>query len=274
MLFIINLGYGFKGFFSEKYMLPLPDAYIEAFLIGKSYNATGAGHGLIYLLGERNDLGFWYYYFVCMLFKLPLAIFAFALFSLFKCPRYFKENFIDEFTLCFVFLAVFVFFNFFCSAQIGIRYLLVAFPFLYVWLGKVIAFVPQKHGPAYRRILMLLSVWYMISSVSFFPHYLSYFNELIGNRLNMYKYLADSNVEWGQNGIYLNEYIENYRGKEQIHVQPWGKCTGIVLVDINNLVGIFRSNREQFKWLRENHEPVGHIGYSWLIYHIPSEGER
>lgn len=268
VLFMINAGYLFKGTFDPKYNLPLPAAYIDSFLIGKKYNATGAGHGLVYLFGNLSQHGFWYYYVVCLFLKLPLSIFIFSFFSLWICRKFVRENITEELVLVMVPLAFFIFFSFFCSAQIGIRYLLPLLPFLYVWLGKLLAYSQQKLGTWYKRGIALFCLWYLVSSLSFFPHYLSYCNELIWDRKNIYKYLADSNVDWGQNAIYVNEYIKNYQGKEPIHVKPNGPVKGIVLVNINHLVGIFPLTKEKFRWLRENHEPVDHIAYSWLVYHV------
>jgi hypothetical protein len=40
---------------------------------------------------------------------------------------------------------------------------------------------------------------YLIGSViGAYPHYIPYFNELIGDQKNAYKYLVDSNLDWDQ----------------------------------------------------------------------------
>ncbi len=273
VLLLINLGYGFKGISMTRF-IPLPKAFIEAFLIGMKYNATGEGHALIYLMGKLSPYGFWYYYFICLLLKTPLAIFILGIISLFLLKKYFLKNPLDEISLLLIPLGLFIFFSFFCTAQIGIRYLLPAFPFVYVSLGKIAVYQSKKYTRFYKAIPAGLMLWFLISSFSFYPHYISYFNELIGDRKNMYKYLADSNVDWGQNGNYLYEYIKKHEEKEKISVRPAQPTDGLVLVNINHLVGIFPTIREKYAWLRNHHNPVDHIGYSWLIYRIPPMKEE
>ncbi len=85
----------------------------------------------------------------------------------------------------------------------------------------------------------------------------------------MYKYLADSNVDWGQNNYYLEDYIKQ-AGDTEITVNPDTPACGKIIVSVNRLVGIF-GNPLKFKWLRENYEPVHHIAYSNLLYQIPCE---
>jgi ATP synthase F1 gamma subunit len=67
-----------------------------------------------------------------------------------------------------------------------------------------------KNWPASSRrfkITIILLLLYLLASVlSYFPHYLSYFNELVLDRKNAYRILADSNIDWGQNRWYLREF--------------------------------------------------------------------
>ena len=45
--------------------------------------------------------------------------------------------------------------------------------------------------------------WFLASSLWIYPHSLSYFNESIGGPLNGPKHLLGSNVDWGQDLLYL-----------------------------------------------------------------------
>ena len=115
-------------------------------------------------------------------------------------------------------------------------------------------------------LLVAAAAWYVVSSLSFFPHYLSYCNEIVWDRRQIYRYVADSNVDWGQNGTYLQRYLEAHRG-ETIFVRPEHPTRGKVIVDVNTLVGVI-GPAERYAWLRNRDEPVEHIGYSWLVYEI------
>ena len=166
-------------------------------------------------------------------------------------------------------LVIFLFFSLLCTAQIGVRLLLPVLPFLYVFISQVVTHKPQKMKLAYRLGVPLLFLWFAASSLSFHPHYLSYFNEFVGDRVNMYTFLADSNVDWGQNQHYLEKYIKDNPDKH-IKVLPPKGTTGIVVVNVNELVGV-TSGPRKYRWIRSRYDPVAHIAYSWLVFDIPQK---
>lgn len=57
--------------------------------------------------------------------------------------------------------------------------------------------------------------WFLASSLSVYPHSLSYFNESIGGPLNGPKHLLGSNVDWGQDLRYLKWWSE-----QNLHEAP------------------------------------------------------
>ena len=81
-----------------------------------------------------------------------------------------------------------------------------------------------------------------------------------------YKYLADSNLDWGQNREALERYLEQ---NPDIIWSPDEIVGGRILVDPNYLVGI--GLPEKYRWLRENFEPDDHLFYSYLIFDVPEE---
>ena len=178
--------------------------------------------------------------------------------------RHPRQNAVEELALILVPVALIVFMSA-STAQIGVRYVLPILPFLLVSLGRLVVDF-RRRSLVYRSTVVVACAWMAVSSLSFYPHYLSYFNELVGSRLHMYKILADSNVDWNQNQYYLEDYLRENAGKV-IHVNPEKPTTGTVVVRVNYLAGIF-GTREQYAWLRDSGEPVGHIGYSWLIYEV------
>jgi hypothetical protein len=287
VILIINLGYLFKDvstplkeytFKSELFnslrsglpniQIPLPRVFMETLDIGKYFNDTGGGHGHIYLLGRLSQFGWWYYYFVVLMLKLPIAFILLlalsALMSIKHIPKYLTKEF---YLLCPIAI-VLIFFSFFSTAQLGIRYILTIFPFMFVFAGKVVS-VDQKIKPKpYKYALFCILVWYIFSSLSYYPHYLSYFNELIGDRKNMYKYLADSNVDWGGNSYYLKKYIEKNKDLD-INVNPDRPTSGIIIVNVNSLVGVDAGvNSNKYRWLRENYKPIDQVAYSWLVFKV------
>ncbi len=300
VVLIINLGYLFKGSFLslrdyrewftsentgvvtmlpaardgaiiaslDTVPIPLPRAYVEAFFIGKYYNATGEGHGPIYLLGELSQFGHWYYFLVAFFLKTPIStiiLIAVAIWMTIKSIPFSAST--DEIALLVTAGTIFFFFSFFVTAQIGIRYILPVYPFLYVLLGKIIS----KTMTRLKKIIVAgLSIFLVFSFISYYPHYLSYFNEICWDRTKLYKYLADSNLDWGQNDTYLKEYLELHTNEKNIHVNPDYPTSGKIIVGVNSLVGVIQK-ASTYEWLRNNYEPVGHIAYSWLYYEIPEK---
>ncbi len=252
-------------------MLPYP--FIEGLDWVKYNEQSGVSYSNIYLFGKiktkkRNQEfhGFKNYYLYAFLFKVPLPIQILFIFSIFtRLIRYKKYDFINnEIFLIVPILFFFIYFNFFFNAQIGIRFLLVIFPLLHIFCSGIIKsyndFIP---APIAKTTLAVVILWLITSSISYFPHYISYFNELIWDREKAYKILADSNIDWGQNVWYLEEYKKKH---PEAKIEPAYPTTGTIVVSVNSLVGIF--NPIKYKWLRDNFEPTGHIAYSYLIYKI------
>jgi len=66
---------------------------------------------------------------------------------------------------------------------------------------------------------VILSAWLVFSAVKVFPDYLSYFNELVGGSDSGWKYLDDSNVDWGQDLKRLKKFI--VQNPDALVVYPW-----------------------------------------------------
>lgn len=249
--------------------VPLPSPYVE----GPDWHifhekSGGWQHGNLYLFGElRRGTGFNGYYFYAFLFKEPIPIQIFVLSSfVVYLLRYKKYNFLEDevFLLCPIIFFT-IYFNFFFTMHIGIRNFIVVLPFFYIFCGSLLkdwaAFSLKLKIP-----IVFLIIYLIISVLSYFPHYLSYFNELVRDRKNAYKILADSNIDWGQNGWYLQQYKKKY---PNIQISPKYPVAGRIVVSVNDLVGVF--NPGKYKWLIDNFEPIDHVAYSYLVYDISAE---
>ena len=63
-----------------------------------------------------------------------------------------------------------------------------------------------------RTLIAIFLVASVASTLSVYPHQLTYFNELSGGPANGYKHLLHSNVDWGQDGVFAREWlIQNER---------------------------------------------------------------
>ncbi|MFC2163898.1 ArnT family glycosyltransferase [Acidobacteriota bacterium] len=250
----------------------VPKPYIDGLDWVKFNEQTGASFGHVYMFEElrflRNgDQAFQGYYIVAFLYKTPIAVIIIALLSIgvyLRKKGQFKFHENEVFLIVpIIFFALY--FNFMFKAQIGIRYLLVVYPFIHVFCGLLFREF-EKISQKFRIVLFSLLAYLIISVLSYFPHYLSYFNELVGDRKMAYKILADSNIDWGQNEWYLKKYRKN---NPDVILRPNGPTWGKLVVGVNELVGILLEDK--YAWLRENFEPVDHIAYSYLIFDISED---
>lgn len=291
-ILIINLGFLFNHTFTDfrkyqfrsgllqniqtnfraLYFLPVPVPY--PYLAGLDYmnnvEQSGAAPGNIYLLGQvRTGQGFPGYYIVASCLKVPIPtqiILVLALVAFFTRKEIRANFFKNEFFLFIPVAFYTVYFNFFFSTQVGIRYYLPVFPFLYIFAGSL--FIRWNHfSNAKKAMSLTLLVYLAISVLSYHPYYLSYFNEIVWDRKQAYKYLADSNIDWGQGRKELDQYLLEH--PDAIY-KPGKVRSGHLIVRVNDLVGV-TTDPEKYAWLRNNFEPVDTIAYSYLIYEISPE---
>jgi glutamine amidotransferase-like uncharacterized protein len=109
----------------------------------------------------------------------------------------------------------------FVSSQSGFsqhfRYVLPAFPFVFVWISKVAAVAvrcPRKLGLLVAGFL----TWSTVSSLCVYPHSMSYFNEVVGGPAHGHKYLLNSNSDWGQDAFHLRDWRRQHHEASPLNV--------------------------------------------------------
>lgn len=124
----------------------------------------------------------------------------------------------------------------------------------------------SKFSYKFKVAVALLSLYLVISVMSYFPDFIAYFNELTLDRKQSYKILSDSNLDWAQDGNYLREYLSK---NPDAVFNPAHPISGKIVVSVNYLTGVF--GPERYEWLRTHFKPKGLVGYSFLIYEISDE---
>jgi hypothetical protein len=265
----------------------LPEAYLYGFL---SFSDSVEGRGA-FLLGRRSEQGWWYYFPVTFLLKTPIALMVLIVASVtlvFSRPRSWRdESFLWLPVLIYALIAM----SF--GLNIGHRHLLPIYPFLFVAAGRVGA-----HACLGRRrivtgaLVVMLAVSYAFSVLRVHPHYLAYFNELMGGPEQGYRHLVDSNLDWGQDLKGLKSYMDRER-IPRIKLSYFGTADpayhgivcdrlpgypppervvtqvspgDLIAVSATNLQGVYLDEgRRLMSRLRER-EPVANIGYSILVF--------
>ncbi|MEM9368304.1 MAG: glycosyltransferase family 39 protein [Planctomycetota bacterium] len=280
-----------------------------------------------YLRGVYQVNGWWYYYAYVILVKAPLGtlgLFAISLVA-WIMDGHSRISKRDLFVLFSPAVTIFVV----ASAKSGFshhgRYVLPCFPYVFIWMGGLAIYIttffqttfavgPQlsriRDLPARRWIgsglgllVLCLQCWTIVSSLWVYPHSISYFNELAGGPKRGPSHLLNSNVDWGQDLLFLRQWIlaQKPEADMPVHlafynhynpfdlevdgIQPWpfqrGDPTrvvpaGVYAISVNLLYEFpwpvrARSGHQYFidsrpmAYLRDQ-EPIGWAGYSIRIF--------
>lgn len=109
------------------------------------------------------------------------------------------------------------------NLNIGVRHLLPAFPFTIIIIsGFIVMFLKNQHMEKIKKaVFALLIVFQAYSVLSVYPYFLAYFNEAVGGPSQGYKYVVDSNLDWGQDLKRLNQWAEK-NGVDKIYLNYFG----------------------------------------------------
>jgi hypothetical protein len=243
--------------------LPLRDGGLlpHLFLTDMASKALHSTRGnFAYLLGHYSDEGWWYYFPLAILLKTPLPLLGLLGLGLIARP--------DRSTLALVLLPVALFLGAAMASHvdIGLRHVLIVYPFFCVLAGAGgLRLWRMRRG---RWLLAGLLLWYGGEAVWIAPHHLSYFNTLAGGPAHGYRYLLDSNYDWGQNDRYLRQHIRRTGLDYKIDPPAFTPTDGHILVNANALYGIINGGERAYRWLKP-YPPVGRIAYTWFEFDIP-----
>ena len=168
------------------------------------------------LLGQYSRMGWWYYFLVAFALKTTLPFFLISLVSLgWATYQLIRKRDLRFLALLLPFL-IYTVFVFFSHINIGIRYYLPAFPFLFILGGAFLdSLLKIRRAPAgATAIVCAMFLWIGVESVRAFPNYLPYMNQLASRHPHWW-YLSDSNVEWGDDAKELAAYLRD-RGEKRV----------------------------------------------------------
>ncbi len=276
------------------------------------------GHAA-FLMGEVSHQGWWYYYPIAFLLKTPIPTMVLIGAAIAKNGRSLRRWWQDRDLWLFPFLYGCITLT--STIAIGYRYLLPILPFLFVLAGRVLTPSPNSPPPTSRppaprfHVLRLhflrpyvlrftpplLLAWLLLSTLSLFPHHLTYFNELAGGPYGGHRYLVDSNLDWGQSFIALRRWLETrpelageplnisfytyadpslygitYRsyypaisGNEGLPILParFNPPPGIYVLSATTRQGVMVGETDNFDWFRHR-EPIARPGIALFVYQV------
>ena len=228
--------------------------------------------------------------------KTPLAVLALALAGLAAVRSSFKKDHL------WLILPPLIYFAVAMSAGVrsGVRDILPVMPFLAGLAGLGIAYARDKKILRYLLgPLIFLWGWGLVKTG---PYYLAYFNELAGGASGGYKFLVDSNLDWGQDVKTLAGWLKkrgnppvvfSYFGAARpeyygMRYLPLGVVSGaelpgtgedvcrmdklLLAVSATNLQSAYYPDKKTYDWLKDR-KPAFKAGYSIFLYDLSSDKE-
>lgn len=316
-VFVVNVGYEFDGTFdrlgSRSFLsrrlcgsesggdrvpgnrfratllgeLPVPVP--KEFLLGidrQLYDFDGTKPS--YLAGEWRDGGWYHYYVYALLVKGTLGAGIAVCFAVYVsfCRMPVRSRWWDELVLLFPVVTIFGAASLQTAFNHHLRYVLPVFPFVFIWASKIAQCFVRQHRVKGSACVAAL-VWSIGSSMWCFPHSLSYFNELVGGPRGGQYHLDNSNIDWGQDLLYLRCWLRQHSEAQLSGVVVYGAQ----LVD-TSIIGVpstcrlpprspqpgwyaisvsqIHERARRFRYFLRC-EPKAMAGYSIQIYHITLE---
>jgi 4-amino-4-deoxy-L-arabinose transferase-like glycosyltransferase len=183
----------------------------ESYLYGLADVGVTAEFSHSYLLGTVYPHGRWFYFPLAFAIKSTLGL----LILLALIPLVLARSKIDRWReLLFLLIPAAIYFLVAMGSgmNIGVRHILPVYPFLMILAGwGAWKLIERQRRWAY--VVAALLVWNVVSSARTFPVYLSYSNELWGGPSQTYKYLTDSNADWGQQLKTAKRYLDGRQVK-------------------------------------------------------------
>lgn len=249
-----------------------------------------------FLVGQVSKFGWPQYFLFAYVIKTPLSMLACLLlgmaslrWSLLKTPWLY----------CVLLPVLFLGVLMISRINIGVRYLLPAYPFIWCLAGLGIKTLSATWPKQAGLILSVLVIGQCASVAPVFPHYLAYANELFGGPSELSSYLSDSNIDWGQDLYRLPAYMQkqgirdirlaafSYFPPERfgMRLQALPACTPppdyyelandptqLLAISATVLSGACTGDLEQYAWLRKR-QPIAVLGYSINIYDITHDAD-
>ena len=236
-----------------------------------------------YLFGEVRDGGWWYFFFVALALKTPIAVLLLSgLGSVLVVRQYWRDPQKWEVVAPFAAFAMIMLTSMPSHLDSGIRYVLPIFVFLSILAGFGLTSLwnAEVHRTILRSAAILLVGWLAVSSALSHPDYLAYFNEFGGKDPSHKIVVGD--LDWGQDFSRLATYLRAHSiphvtvaADTFIEPAPLGlpetdflKCrdpkpSGWVAVELRRE----RLHLECYPWLPEQ-RAVTRVGKTMTIYYV------
>ncbi|HUR33868.1 MAG TPA: phospholipid carrier-dependent glycosyltransferase [Vicinamibacterales bacterium] len=253
-----------------------------------------------FFLGELSRTGWIAYFPVAILMKLPPLTLVLACASALAFRRGVRWGRAGSVVL--VPLVCLTIGLLFARIDIGVRYALPLWPLFILSASRVATFpVPASRG--WQALLVIGFAQHPVAAARIAPHDLAFFSDLVGGPGQGQRYLADSNLDWGQDISTLGAWLATRERPRRLylayfgtadpraygvryrpapnscpHPAPWvpepEPATGreLLAVSAMNLQGVFFGDTGIYGWLAAR-RPLAILGHSISVYDITDDAD-
>jgi hypothetical protein len=242
--------------------LPLPAAFLTGLDLSLVHESLREGN--VVLLGRLYPAGTWLYFPFLWLVKTPLLALGILLVGLGRCgrDRIALQNPAVRYVAANLLLTL-AYFSLAFRTQLGYRYVLMCIPL--VWVVASAGLAPTVSPRRWRWAGAAVVLASLVEAAAYFGNPLSFTNAAVWPKRRVFRLIADSNVDWGQNRDKIGRWLAE-AGVGDSHLDPLHLLPGHNTIDLNALAGVW--DFEQHRWLREHADPLGHFGHTYLWFQV------
>lgn len=190
----------------------------ESYLWGMADVAKAVANGRqTFLFGEVYRAGVWYFFPAVFLMKATLPMLLVLGFLAMSRAWRNEDQRISRWLFFGGPAALYFAASLGSGMNLGIRHLLPVFPFLIVLAAEGVRRIFARSNAAAAVLL----VWHTGTAIHAYPNFLPYSNEAVGGVPATYRYMADSNADWGQGLIQTAEYLREHPGSGDCWMAYW-----------------------------------------------------
>jgi hypothetical protein len=168
------------------------------------------GRRIVFALGMRKQGNWWWYYPLAFLIKNPLPFLVALGVGGMTLLR--RLSFSWRILAAGIFPVLYTAAALKWGGNIGYRHMLPLHPFFYLVIALGIETWLLRGGRWVRWVLGGLAVWYVVGTLHVFPDEITFFNAAVGGPEQGYRYLVDSNLDWGQSFKELRDWLAAHPG--------------------------------------------------------------
>jgi 4-amino-4-deoxy-L-arabinose transferase-like glycosyltransferase len=195
----------------------LPNAYAQ----GLVFSQAAVAELPAFLAGQYSPNGFWYYFPFAFAIKTPIALLVLFVAGVaalaWRRRRPAFALFAGAPVAWFLGLAMLSHIN------IGVRHILPIYPFVLLLAGAGIEVMLESRRTALRVALGVLAAFWVVQVARVYPNWLSFFNPFVGGPRYGARFLADSNIDWGQDLKPLKSWMDE-NGVTKVNLAYFGSA--------------------------------------------------